>query len=60
MRSLCLARGSLVVVVLDDERKSAHVFTSEGANRILGIEDELTLPEIFGDLFGVRIAHVFA
>lgn len=41
-----LAAGVLVVVVLDDDRRTAQVFTDEGANRILGPDDELTLPEV--------------
>ena len=50
-----LVAGVSIVVVLDDDRKSAHVFGADGTNRMLGIEDELTLPELLGDFrVGVR------
>ncbi len=55
-----LAAGVLVVLVLDDERRAAHVFTAEGANRILSAEDELTLPELFGEGLRVRVERFFA
>lgn len=54
-----LAAGVLVVLVLDDERRAAHVFTAEGANRILASAEELTLPELFGDAFRARVGRFF-
>jgi Uma2 family endonuclease len=50
-----LVAGVSIVVVLDDDRKTAHVFGADGTNRMLGIEEELTLPELLGDFrVGVR------
>jgi hypothetical protein len=46
------------VVVLDDDRRSAHVFGADGTNRMLGVDDELTLPDILGD-FRVDVRRLF-
>jgi Uma2 family endonuclease len=37
-----LEAGVSFVVVLDDERRSAHLFGAEGTTRMLGPDDELT------------------
>ena len=53
-----LRTGVTVVVVLDEQRRSAHVLGAEGAMQILGSEDELSLPEILGEL-RVRVGRFF-
>ena len=53
-----LRAGVVVVVVLDEQRRSAHVFGAEGAMQILGSEDELSLPEVLGEL-RVRVGRFF-
>src|SRR5262249_44413617 len=40
-----LAAGVSIVVVLDDKRRSAHLFDDDGRHQMLGPDDELTLPE---------------
>jgi Uma2 family endonuclease len=45
-----LEAGVVVVVVLDDERRSAHVFGADGTIRLLGKDEDLVLPEVLGDL----------
>ena len=45
-----LEAGVSFVVVLDDERRSTHVFGVDGTNRMLGPDDELTLTELLGEL----------
>jgi Uma2 family endonuclease len=47
-----LAAGVLIVVVLDDDRRAAHVYTPDGANRILGPDEVLTLPEVLPGFSG--------
>jgi Uma2 family endonuclease len=46
------------IVVLDDDRKTAHVFGADGTNQMLGLEDELTLPDLLGD-FRVGVRRLF-
>ncbi len=41
-----LEAGVLIVLVLDDKSRSAHVFDAEGTHRMLGPDDELTLPDL--------------
>jgi Uma2 family endonuclease len=53
-----LVDGVSFVVVLDDDRRSAHVFGDDGTNRLLGPEDELILPELLGE-FRVRVQRLF-
>jgi Uma2 family endonuclease len=53
-----LEAGVLVVIVLDDERRSAHVFDADGPNRMLGPDDELTLPGLLGE-FRVAVRRFF-
>jgi Uma2 family endonuclease len=48
-----LEAGVSVVVVLDDERRSAQVFGADGTTRELGPDDDLTLPD---PLSGFRVA----
>jgi Uma2 family endonuclease len=53
-----LEAGVLIVVVLDDERRSAHVFGADGTNRMLGADDELKLPDLLGE-FRVAVGRFF-
>jgi Uma2 family endonuclease len=53
-----LEAGVLVVVVLDPEPRTAHVYGADQPVRILGPDDELTLPEILGD-FRVPVRRFF-
>jgi len=53
-----LDAGASVVVVLDDERRAAHLFDVNGPNRMLGPDDELTLPEVLPG-FGVAVRRFF-
>jgi Uma2 family endonuclease len=49
-----LRAGILVVIVLDPEPQTAHIFGADDAPRTLGVEDELTLPGIL-EGFRVRV-----
>jgi len=53
-----LNAGVLVVVVLDPERQSAQVFSSDDPPRTLGAEEELVLPGILQG-FSVRVGRFF-
>jgi Uma2 family endonuclease len=53
-----LAAGVSVVVVLDDQRRSAHVLGADGTARMLAGDEELTIPEILGD-FRVAVRRFF-
>ncbi len=53
-----LAAGVSVVVILDDERRSANVISADGSTRMLADDDELAIPEILGD-FHVPIQRFF-
>src|SRR5262249_45119838 len=53
-----LHAGVLVVVVLDPDPRTAHLYSADVPTRVLGPDDELTLPEILGD-FRVRVARFF-
>ena len=53
-----LKAGVLVVVVLDPESETAHVFGADEAPRVLGPLDELTLPGVL-DGFAVRVGQFF-
>jgi Uma2 family endonuclease len=53
-----LEAGVLIVVVLDEQRSQAHVFSAEGTPRMLGLEDELTFPELLGE-FRVAVRRFF-
>jgi hypothetical protein len=45
-------------LVLDDKSRSAHVFDAEGAHRMLGPDDELTLPDLLSE-FRVIVRQFF-
>jgi hypothetical protein len=47
-----VAAGAQRVSGVASHRRAAHVYTPDGANRILGPEDDLTLPEILPGFSG--------
>jgi Uma2 family endonuclease len=53
-----LRAGVLVVLVLDPRPQTAHVFSGDDAPKMLGIEDELVVPEIL-EGFRVRVGRFF-
>ena len=53
-----LEAGVLVVVVLDPEPQMVHLYYADRPARILGPDDELTLPEVLGD-FRVAVRRFF-
>jgi Uma2 family endonuclease len=53
-----LAVGVTVVIVLDPDPCTAHIFHAERAPEQLGPDDELTVPDILGD-FRVKVARFF-
>jgi Uma2 family endonuclease len=53
-----LDAGTTVVIVLDDKRRLAHVYRDDGLPRLLAAEDELKIPELFGN-FSVRVGRFF-
>ena len=54
-----LDAGTTAVVVLDDQRIGSLTFIrADGTTRLLGADDELTLPDVLGD-FRVRVGRFF-
>jgi Uma2 family endonuclease len=53
-----LEAGVSVVVVLDDDRRSAHLYGAGGMNRMLAADDELALPELLGE-FRMAVGRFF-
>jgi Uma2 family endonuclease len=53
-----LDAGTNVVIILDDERRLAHVYRPDGATRLLTADEELTIPDLLGD-FCVRVGRFF-
>jgi Uma2 family endonuclease len=53
-----LEAGTAVVIVLDDERRLAHVYSPDGATQILSGDEELTIPELLAD-FRVKVSRFF-
>ena len=53
-----LNAGVPVVGVLDDDSRTAHLFFADRPGRILGPDDELTLPDLLGD-FRVPVRRFF-
>jgi Uma2 family endonuclease len=51
-----LDAGTAIVLVLDDKRRLAHLYRVDGATRVLGPEEELAIPDLFGD-FRVRVCQ---
>jgi Uma2 family endonuclease len=50
--------GTTVAMVLDDQRRLAHVYQADGTTRLLGADEELSLPDLLGD-FQVRVGRFF-
>jgi Uma2 family endonuclease len=53
-----LEAGVLIVVVLDYDSRTAHLFAADGTHRMLGADDELAIPELLGD-FRVLVRTFF-
>ena len=53
-----LEAGTSAVVVLDDERRQAHLYRADGATQVLDADAELTIPDLLGD-FRVRVGRFF-
>ncbi len=53
-----LAAGVLIVMVLDPDTKSAHVFHADQPTRVLGPDETLTFPDLLPD-FAVRVGSIF-
>ena len=53
-----LGAGILFVLVLDPEAGTGHLFGSDSAPRILGPEEELTIPSLLGE-FRERLGRFF-
>ncbi len=53
-----LEAGVIAVLVLDDQRRLAHLYRADGITRILGADDDLTVPDVLGD-FSVKIGNFF-
>ena len=47
-----------VVLVLDDQRRMAHLYRADGTTHLLGAEDELSIPDLLGD-FRVSVGRFF-
>jgi Uma2 family endonuclease len=50
--------GVAVVIVLDPGPRTAHVFRADQAPRKLGLDDELTVPDLLGE-FRVAVRRFF-
>jgi Uma2 family endonuclease len=53
-----LDAGTTVVLVLDDQRRMAQLYRADGMTRLLGADEELTIPDVLGD-FRVRVSRFF-
>ena len=53
-----LDAGTTIVLVLDDPRRLAHLYRADGTTRLLGADEELTIPDLLGD-FHVRVGRFF-
>ncbi len=53
-----LDAGTIVVLVLDDQRRMAQLYRADGMTRLLGADEELTIPDVLGD-FRVRVSRFF-
>jgi Uma2 family endonuclease len=51
-----LDAGTTVVLVLDDQRRAAHVYRADGITQLLSADDELTIPDVLGE-FRVRVSQ---
>ena len=50
--------GTTMVLVLDDQRRQAHVYRADGATLILDADEEVALPDLLGE-FRVPVARFF-
>src|SRR5262249_45810191 len=53
-----LAAGVSVVLVLDDQRRGAHLFDDDGGHQMLRPDDELALPQFLG-AFRIAVGRFF-
>jgi Uma2 family endonuclease len=53
-----LDAGTTFALVLDDDRRLAHLYRADGATHVLSGDDELTVPDLLGD-FRVRVGRFF-
>ena len=53
-----LEAGVIAVLVLDDQRRLAHLYRADGTTRILGADEDLTVPDVLGDL-SVKVGRFF-
>jgi Uma2 family endonuclease len=53
-----LEAGTSAVIVLDDERRQAHLYRADGATQVLDADEELTIPDLLAD-FHVRVGRFF-
>jgi Uma2 family endonuclease len=53
-----LDSGTTVVIILDDQRRLAHLYRVDGTTSVLGADQEVTLPDLLGD-FRVRVGRFF-
>ena len=53
-----LEAGTVVVLVLDDQRRMAQEYRADGTTRLYGADDELTIPDLLGE-FRVRVRRFF-
>ena len=53
-----LAAGVLIVVILDPDTRSAHIFDADRPTRVLGSDDTLTFPGLL-EGFAVRVGSIF-
>lgn len=54
-----LDAGTTAVLVLDDQRRLAHIYQADGTTRLLGEDEELRIPDLLGD-FHVKVERFFA
>jgi Uma2 family endonuclease len=53
-----LDAGTTWDLILDDDRRLAHLYRADGTTSVLGSNDELTIPELLGD-FRVKVGRFF-
>ncbi len=53
-----LEAGTTLVIVLEDQRKQAHLYRADVAPRTLGVHESLTAPDLLGD-FQVEVGRFF-
>jgi Uma2 family endonuclease len=53
-----LNAGTIVVIVLDDERRMAHIFRADDSPRMVPADAEISVPDVLGE-FSVRVGRFF-